>query len=217
MPRIIIPTQSLIISSGFSAGDDSNSYWLVQGGDSTDCQQGTPVTLGMQVPHPPPGHICVPPPAQHMHSQIRLTHVSTKRNLHSHHVSSPLTHQQEVSCYGKLDASLLLSQFAQCFLPCLLGEQGEGDAGDNWSVESDGASSQFWERGKPVQLKHTVIPCWARPALCRLSCNSNDLSVTFVIFVATFALCLRCNRIPKLILCATSTISCSLSHDACCT
>jgi hypothetical protein len=32
--------------------------------------------------------------------QIRLTHVSTKRNLHSHHVTSPLTHQQEVSCYG---------------------------------------------------------------------------------------------------------------------
>jgi hypothetical protein len=28
---------------------------------------------------------------------------------------------------------------------------------------------------------------------------------------------LRCNRIPKLILCATSTLSCSLSHNAFCT
>jgi hypothetical protein len=41
----------------------------------------------------------------------------------------------------------------------LSGEQGEGDAGDNWSVESDGAGTQFWERGKPVQLKHTVSRC----------------------------------------------------------
>jgi hypothetical protein len=39
------------------------------------------------------------------------------------------------------------------------GEQGEGDAGDNWTVESDSMGSQWWERGKPVQLKHTVSLC----------------------------------------------------------
>jgi hypothetical protein len=43
------------------------------------------------------------------------------------------------------------------FSSCLLGEQGEGDVGDNWSVESDVMGSQWWERGKPVQLKHTVF------------------------------------------------------------
>ena len=44
----------------------------------------------------------------HLSYQIRLTHVSTKRNLHSHLVTSPLTHQQEVSCYGKLSGSQLI-------------------------------------------------------------------------------------------------------------
>ena len=43
------------------------------------------------------------------------------------------------------------------FLILVLGEQGEGDVGDNWSVESDAMGSQWWERGKPVQLKHTVF------------------------------------------------------------
>ena len=33
-------------------------------------------------------------------STIRLMHVSTRRNLHSHHFSSPLSHNQEVSCFG---------------------------------------------------------------------------------------------------------------------
>ena len=31
---------------------------------------------------------------------IRLTHVSTNRNLHSHHFQSPLSHNLEVSAYG---------------------------------------------------------------------------------------------------------------------
>jgi hypothetical protein len=109
MPRIIMPTQSFIIQSGFSAGDDSNSYWLVQGGDSTDCQQGTPVTLGMQVPPHRPHLYTASRLVDSLYLQIRLTHVSTKRNLHSHHVTSPLTHQQEVSCYGKRGAYQLLS------------------------------------------------------------------------------------------------------------
>jgi dolichyl-phosphate-mannose--protein O-mannosyl transferase len=31
---------------------------------------------------------------------IRMTHVSTNRNLHSHHFQSPLSHNLEVSAYG---------------------------------------------------------------------------------------------------------------------
>ena len=82
-------------------------------------------------------------------------HVSTKRNLHSHHVTSPLTHQQEVSCYGNRSVSRLF-HFSAPSLIGFSGEQGEGDVGDNWQVESDTMGSQWWERGKPVQLKHTV-------------------------------------------------------------
>merc|ERR1712159_675569 len=98
--------------TAYSTGDDHNSYWLVQGADNTECAQGTPVKNG---------------------DVIRLMHVSTKRNLHSHAVMSPLTHQKEVSCFG---------------------EEGEGDQGDNWVVEVRGSS--VWDRSKPVKLKHQV-------------------------------------------------------------
>ena len=33
-------------------------------------------------------------------SIIRLSHLETDRNLHSHLFSSPLSNQQEVSCFG---------------------------------------------------------------------------------------------------------------------
>ena len=32
---------------------------------------------------------------------IRLQHLATKRNLHSHFFQSPLSHNQEVSCFGE--------------------------------------------------------------------------------------------------------------------
>lgn len=32
---------------------------------------------------------------------IRLMHLATKRNLHSHHFSSPLSHNLEVSAFGE--------------------------------------------------------------------------------------------------------------------
>jgi len=33
-------------------------------------------------------------------SMIRMEHLSTKKNLHSHHFSSPLSGNQEISAYG---------------------------------------------------------------------------------------------------------------------
>jgi hypothetical protein len=66
-------------------------------------------------------------------------------------------------------------------------------------VESDTASSQFWERGKPVQLKHTVhLSSTARILHCFCLHFFPEISL------ATFALCLRFNRTSKLILRATS-------------
>jgi dolichyl-phosphate-mannose--protein O-mannosyl transferase len=66
---------------------------------------------------------------------VRLTHLSTNRNLHSHGVESVLSHQQEVTGYGTGD--------------------GKGDGGDNWIVECVGTSQkQFWKRGASVRLFH---------------------------------------------------------------
>lgn len=56
--------------------------------------------------------------------------MSTKKNLHSHHVSSPLSGKQEVSAYGV---------------------KGQGDTGDHWIVKCPG---DYWEKDEPVMFKH---------------------------------------------------------------
>lgn len=62
--------------------------------------------------------------------QIRLQHIATSKNLHSHHFSSPLSGNQEISCYG---------------------ENGVGDSGDNWEVICSGDA---WLRDYPIKLRH---------------------------------------------------------------
>ena len=63
-------------------------------------------------------------------SSIRLKHANTKGYLHSHQHKSPLSGQQEVSCYdGK-------------------------DNGDNWKVQCVNSSDKSWIRENPVQLIH---------------------------------------------------------------
>lgn len=62
--------------------------------------------------------------------QIRLQHVATNKNLHSHHFQSPLSGNQEISCYG---------------------ENGIGDSGDNWEVICSGDT---WLRDYPIKLRH---------------------------------------------------------------
>lgn len=56
--------------------------------------------------------------------------MATKRNLHSHHFQSPLSGNQEISCYG---------------------EDGVGDSGDNWEVVCSGDG---WLRDYPVKIRH---------------------------------------------------------------
>jgi len=96
---------------------DPNSLWKVTGANGAHCPQGTPVKIG-QV--------------------IRLTHVQTKRNLHSHQYQSPLSKRQEVSCFG---------------------EGGKGDTGDNWIVESRNGGTH-WKRDAPVRLQHQDTRHW---------------------------------------------------------
>ena len=96
--------------TGVTQADDINSYWVLKGAFSKQCPRGVPVKCGFTV---------------------RLQHLSTHLFLHSHHFASPLSSNQEVSCFG--DAA------------------GGSDSGDNWVVE---CSSEYWRRDESVRLKH---------------------------------------------------------------
>uniref|UniRef100_A0A7S1BUQ8 MIR domain-containing protein n=2 Tax=Corethron hystrix TaxID=216773 RepID=A0A7S1BUQ8_9STRA len=89
------------------------ALWLIKGpyGEPTISSGSAPVECG---------------------AQIRLEHLSSKKNLHTHNFRSPLTGNQEVSAYG---------------------EDGEGDANDNWYVLCDG---KYWVKGAHFTLKNVV-------------------------------------------------------------
>ncbi|KAB0370019.1 stromal cell-derived factor 2-like protein 1 [Muntiacus reevesi] len=95
--------------TGVEASDDANSYWRIRGGTEGGCPRGSPVRCGQAV---------------------RLTHVLTGKNLHTHHFRSPLSSNQEVSAFG---------------------EDGEGDDLDLWTVRCSG---QHWEREAAVRFQH---------------------------------------------------------------
>ncbi|KAJ8683913.1 hypothetical protein QAD02_019705 [Eretmocerus hayati] len=89
--------------------EDGNSYWLLKAPTGKHCPRGQPFKCG---------------------DIIRLEHTQTQKNLHSHHVSSPLSGKQEVSAYGN---------------------NGDGDTGDHWMIV---CPSEYWERDEPVMFKH---------------------------------------------------------------
>ncbi|XP_061784272.1 stromal cell-derived factor 2-like [Nerophis lumbriciformis] len=95
--------------TGVESADDGNSYWQIRGKPDHLCQRGTAIKCGQA---------------------IRFTHMKTGRNLHTHHFSSPLSNNQEVSAFG---------------------ENGEGDDLDVWTVQCDGT---YWERNDVVRFKH---------------------------------------------------------------
>jgi len=67
---------------------------------------------------------------------IRLQHLQTRLFLHSHYFQSPLSSNQEVSCFGDGRDS-----------------KDSGDDGDNWQVE---CSTENWRRDDPVRFKHSA-------------------------------------------------------------
>ena len=96
--------------TGTTVKEDVNSHWTIKGPeDKSYCKRGEPVECGQK---------------------IRLEHLTTHRNLHSHHFSSPLTNSQEVSAFG---------------------DGGSGDSGDVWTVMCEG---DYWIRDNVMQLKH---------------------------------------------------------------
>eukprot|EP00573_Skeletonema_grethae_P013568 CAMPEP_0201697216 /NCGR_PEP_ID=MMETSP0578-20130828/10013_1 /ASSEMBLY_ACC=CAM_ASM_000663 /TAXON_ID=267565 /ORGANISM="Skeletonema grethea, Strain CCMP 1804" /LENGTH=209 /DNA_ID=CAMNT_0048183317 /DNA_START=109 /DNA_END=735 /DNA_ORIENTATION=- len=96
-----------------------NGLWQVrEAHGEVACEVGTPVKCGQM---------------------IRLTHVTTNNNLHTHGIKSPLSNQHEVTGFGK--------------------GEGDGDRGDNWKVVCDAGGyfssspSVYWERSKPMMLQ----------------------------------------------------------------
>eukprot|EP00551_Chaetoceros_affinis_P010470 CAMPEP_0203665476 /NCGR_PEP_ID=MMETSP0090-20130426/2684_1 /ASSEMBLY_ACC=CAM_ASM_001088 /TAXON_ID=426623 /ORGANISM="Chaetoceros affinis, Strain CCMP159" /LENGTH=220 /DNA_ID=CAMNT_0050529041 /DNA_START=94 /DNA_END=756 /DNA_ORIENTATION=+ len=100
-----------------TASPDSNkmsALWLVgEGHGQPPCKVGSKIAYG---------------------TKIRLSHVETTCNLHSHTMRSPLSGQQEVTGFG---------------------EKGEGDKGDDWLVQPKRNSKEhYWRIGDEVFLRH---------------------------------------------------------------
>eukprot|EP00238_Polyblepharides_amylifera_P005415 CAMPEP_0196579590 /NCGR_PEP_ID=MMETSP1081-20130531/23174_1 /TAXON_ID=36882 /ORGANISM="Pyramimonas amylifera, Strain CCMP720" /LENGTH=216 /DNA_ID=CAMNT_0041899219 /DNA_START=118 /DNA_END=768 /DNA_ORIENTATION=- len=96
--------------TSFEGSDDANSYWVVTGPNGGGCAQGTALKTG---------------------DVIRLQHMGTRKWLHSHLHKSPLSGNQEVSCYGGDTAS---------------------DTGDHWKLDLDKASQ--WTKDSKMRLAH---------------------------------------------------------------
>lgn len=69
-------------------------------------------------------------------STIRLQHVQTRKFLHSHLFTSPLSSKQEVSAFGSDD---------------------ESDTGDHWMVY---CKSRYWVKNESMRLKHVDTGMW---------------------------------------------------------
>ncbi len=82
-----------IITSTKNDDDYDNLFIIKEGHGFEPCTTGTPIKCG---------------------STIRLEHVNTGKNIHSHEVKSFVTESQEV---------------------CGFGENGNGDLNDNWEVQ----------------------------------------------------------------------------------
>jgi dolichyl-phosphate-mannose--protein O-mannosyl transferase len=97
--------------TGMTDKDDSNSLWIIRGPHKKFCSPRKVIKNG---------------------DIIRLQHLNTLKNLHSHLHQSPLSNKQEVSAFG---------------------EDGDGDTGDNWKVIIlDG--NEEWKRNSVIRLQH---------------------------------------------------------------
>lgn len=97
---------------------DANSFWIIKNADKSD-----PIMSGVVV---------------RCGEKIRLQHLGTRRNLHSHDHQAPLSRDKEVSAYGQVDKTWT-----------------DGDSGDDWLVECIGRTEE-WQRGADIRLRHAV-------------------------------------------------------------
>ncbi|SPQ97783.1 MIR domain-containing protein [Plasmodiophora brassicae] len=82
-------------------------------------------------------------------SVVRLRHVATKKWLHSHLHDSPISKNQEVSCFG---------------------DAGQSDTGDNWRVQCSGEN---WTRDADVQLVHVDTNTYLSARLSNMFTQGN--------------------------------------------
>ena len=68
---------------------------------------------------------------------VRLSHVATKRNLHSHNFQSSLSGQYEITAFGD--------------------DNYVGDGGDDWIVKCEG---EYWKRNSDFRLLHRDTQCY---------------------------------------------------------
>jgi dolichyl-phosphate-mannose--protein O-mannosyl transferase len=97
---------------------DPNALWVIKesvtylkGTKTAGCELGMPIKCG---------------------DKIRLEHIGTGKNLHSHLFKAPLSGNQEVSGYG---------------------DRKNSDTGDNWFLQCK-ENGVYWERGQEVNLVH---------------------------------------------------------------
>ncbi|KAL3807184.1 hypothetical protein ACHAXA_006677 [Cyclostephanos tholiformis] len=115
-----------------------NGLWQVREGHNAEggtCVTGKPIRCG---------------------SIVRLTHLETSVNLHTHSIRSPLSNQHEVSGFGM---------------------NGEGDSGDDWKVVCDGATrnrSVYWV------ARRSSLGAWPRTDGSARRPRSNSRSRTAV-------------------------------------
>jgi len=95
------------------ANNDQGSLWLIKDASNaqTVCELGQAVKCG---------------------TNVRLEHIQTGKNLHSHLFKAPLSGNQEVSGFG---------------------DGGNGDTGDNWTIICEGGG-EYWQRKQPVNFMH---------------------------------------------------------------
>jgi dolichyl-phosphate-mannose--protein O-mannosyl transferase len=104
--------------TGLSDAGDVNSYWVVkQAHGASRRPAGSMVQCG---------------------DMIRLQHLSTGNNLHSHLHKAPMSADYEVSAYRKDEASTARWH--------------DGDSGDNWELQCDDDGP--WARFSKVSLRH---------------------------------------------------------------
>ncbi|GAB2284962.1 Stromal cell-derived factor 2-like protein [Dionaea muscipula] len=97
--------------TGFPDVDDSNSYWVVKPQPEASAKQGDRIESG---------------------AIIRLQHMRTRKWLHSHLYASPISGNQEVSCFGS---------------------DSETDTGDLWRLMIEG-TGKTWSKDQRIRLQH---------------------------------------------------------------
>jgi hypothetical protein len=116
--------QSHALNYGHSGSSGQQQVTAFEGADDNDLWRP-------KGPHGQPENYKAGQPIRHG-DVIRLQHVLTGRNLHSHSEHpSPVTKQQEVTCFGS---------------------NGIGDGNDNWRVEVEGGGE--WVADRRVRLIH---------------------------------------------------------------